>query len=91
MTYQEIADNVNRIIAEIPRQERLKMGAINWGDLGVCFIRECRDVWPEPPDEKPFIEVTIDEADPNNYEFCSYIYDRMLLEFGVALDIKTEW
>jgi hypothetical protein len=90
MTYSEIAHEVNKIIGAIPQQERKGMGAINWGDLGVRFIRECRDVWPDT-DEQPTVEVLIDEADPSNFEFQNYIYERMVTEFGVHLSIVTEW
>ena len=91
MTYQEIAEAVDKIIDEIGPEDRRNMGAINWGDLSVHEIRECRSVWPDPPDAKPEIEVSIEEADPSNYEFLNHIYERMLAEHGVSLSIVCEW
>jgi hypothetical protein len=90
MTGQQIAEAVDRIINGIEHLDRQGMGAINWGDLGVCEVREITCLWPEPDDEHQ-IEVLIEEADPSNYQFAEFIVNRFHLEFGFYIHVLTEW
>lgn len=90
MTGEQIAEAVDKIIEEIPHQERKVMGAINWGDLSVREVRENKCIWPDP-DDGVEIEVLIEEADPANSEFCEYLFNQFYKQFGIIVLFRTEW
>ncbi len=90
MKPEEIAGAVNKIIEEIPKSDRIFLGAINWGDLGCSQIREIREVWPYGDTDVSY-EVTVEEADPSSYQLAAWIEFKMSEEHGISISVRLEW
>jgi len=89
MTGQEIADAVNSILKEASLyKEDFSMDSINWGDLKCNEVREVSTIYPE---EDKSIEIIIDEASPDAYHLCEFVYDKLSERYGIEVYVRTEW
>jgi len=75
----------DEILDELVVSDAKLDGAINWGDLGCVEAQLIITA-----EAAPHYTVVIEEADPYNEELHSYVFDRLLPEFG-AVHIRTEW
>jgi len=89
MTGQEIADAVNSILKEASLyKEDFSLDAISWGDLKCNEVRQISTIYPE---EDNSIEVIINEASPDAYHLCEFVYDKLAERYGVEVYVRTEW
>ncbi len=88
MTGQEICDAVNQLIAECGVNRFQE--AINWGDLKCIEVKEATTLWPEPDGEKR-IQIFIDEAAPECWQFQTWISEQMFEHYGFKPEVFTEW
>jgi hypothetical protein len=73
--------------AELSNEERLIMGAINWGDLGCCDVEERRSLLKGTS----FVAVCIEEASPDATGLQNYV-GKYLEEHGHGdVYVSTEW
>ncbi|MCK9282616.1 MAG: hypothetical protein M0P71_18520 [Melioribacteraceae bacterium] len=77
MTQEQIRSEVNNIIESLKKDD-FDNEAINWADLKVNEV-------------KTEINVIIDEADPDSYNFRSTIENLFLQKFGIEINVITEW
>ena len=71
-----------------PDDVRVRLGAINWGDLGGVGIDRCVSLI-DPGDDKPWIVARIEEASPDAAGLRTYVHDK--LGRTEAVVIVTEW
>lgn len=87
MTGKEIYKAVDEIINSF-KQEDFSNCAINWADIGAKEVKKVEVLYPYPETN---IEVLVEEASPDNYEFCKTIQDKFAQKYGFAIQVNTEW
>lgn len=90
MKPEEIAKAVNKIIEEIPKTDKMLLGAVNWGAIGCSQIREIREIWPYYDTDASY-EVTVEEADPSSYLLAEWIELKMDEKHGIHISVRVEW
>lgn len=71
---------------KLPAPEQRKLGAVNWGDLGVTEVLYCED-----EDGASMWVVLIEEASPGS-RLSSYVSDFIRAEMpDLPLEVRTEW
>jgi hypothetical protein len=83
---RDIAKAADKIIEAIPHDERAKLGAVNWGDIGVMDVVQCKGM-----DGDEWLEVYIEEASPDAM-LGSYVQKRLVEAFpGPTIAVRCEW
>lgn len=88
MTGKQIKDAIDKIIDDL-KKEGGDYGAVNWGDLECVSVERVWQMYPDKGEER--ILAIIEEAAPDAFIFRNEIHDRLYNEYGVLVDVRTEW
>jgi hypothetical protein len=72
----------------LPKDERERMGAINWGDLSCRDVEERRSLLHEG---NSYVAVLIEEAHPDAVGLHKFVADRLAQLGWRDVHVETEW